>query len=154
MSQTNIFNVAKHIIDSCGEMTTMKLQKLAYYCQAWSLAWDEKPLFEEDFEAWENGPVCRDLYEKHKGLFVVGKKFLNEIPKHIFLKEEAETIKAVLDYYGDKEPHWLIELTHKELPWKEARRGCADGARCNNIISKQSMQSYYGGLIAQNAQAQ
>ena len=30
----------------------MKLQKLVYYSQAWSLIWDEKPLFEEEIEAW------------------------------------------------------------------------------------------------------
>lgn len=28
------------------------------YCQAWSLVWDDTPLFEEDFQAWTNGPVC------------------------------------------------------------------------------------------------
>lgn len=28
-----------------------------YYAQAWSLVWDEKPLFPERIEAWVNGPV-------------------------------------------------------------------------------------------------
>lgn len=154
MSQANIFHVAKYVLDSRGEMTTMKLQKLVYYCQAWSLAWDERPLFNEDFQAWDNGPVCRDLYDKHRGLFVVGKKFLNDTSKHKFSDQELETIDAVLDYYGDKEPHWLIELTHKESPWREARKGCPAGTRCTNIITKDSMQQYYGGLIAQREQEQ
>lgn len=44
-------------------MTTMKLEKLTYYCQAWSLAWDDVPLFDEEFEAWANGPVCPQLFE-------------------------------------------------------------------------------------------
>jgi len=52
-------------------MTAMKLQKLAYYSQAWSLVWDEKALFPEKIEAWANGPVVRALYDRHRGMFKV-----------------------------------------------------------------------------------
>ncbi len=41
----------------------MKLQKLCYYCQAWYLAWNNEPLFDEEFEAWASGPVCKELYD-------------------------------------------------------------------------------------------
>ena len=51
----NVFDVAKYILNSVGgDISTMKLQKLCYYSQAWSLAWGET-LFNEDFEAWSNG---------------------------------------------------------------------------------------------------
>lgn len=36
-----VFDVAKYILHKKGPMTTMKLEKLTYYCQAWSLAWDD-----------------------------------------------------------------------------------------------------------------
>lgn len=52
-----IFDAAKFILEQLGQMSTMKLQKLCYYAQAWSLVWDDAPLFEEDFQAWANGPV-------------------------------------------------------------------------------------------------
>ena len=42
-----IYDVAKYILDKKGQLTTMKLQKLLYYTQAWTLAWDDKPLFDE-----------------------------------------------------------------------------------------------------------
>ena len=38
-----VFDVAAYILQKTGSMTTMKLQKLVYYSQAWSLVWDEKP---------------------------------------------------------------------------------------------------------------
>lgn len=47
-----VFDVAKYILDRCSEMSTWKLQKLCYYSQAWHLAWTEKSIFGEDFEAW------------------------------------------------------------------------------------------------------
>lgn len=40
----------------------MKLQKLLFYAHAWHLAINDKPLFDEDFEAWPWGPVTRNVY--------------------------------------------------------------------------------------------
>lgn len=38
------------------EITPKKLQKILYYAQAWFLANEGKPLFENDvFEAWRHG---------------------------------------------------------------------------------------------------
>ena len=141
-----VYDVAKYILKKQGPMTTMKLQKLVYYCQAWSLGWDEVPLFDEEFQAWANGPVCPQLFSKHKGQFIVDESLFDERVDANFSQDEIETMDAVLDYYGDKDPQWLSELTHKERPWKEAREGCAPGAYCDKIISKESMQEYYGGL--------
>ena len=141
-----VFDVAKYVLKQLGSITTMKLQKLVYYCQAWSLVWDGKPLFGEDFEAWANGPVCPKLFRKHQGLFIVDEKLFADLPDYEFSKDELETLNAVLDYYGDKDPQWLSELTHKEAPWKESRVGVPIGESCNNIIPKESMQQYYGGL--------
>lgn len=142
----NVLNVAAYIVDKIDNLTTMKLQKLVYYCQAWSLAWDDIPLFEEDFEAWANGPVCPELFEKHRGRFVIDKSFLSEYKNCEFSEEQKNTMDLVLDFYGDREPHWLSELTHKEAPWRNARMGVAPGERCNNIITKENMREYYGGL--------
>lgn len=141
-----VFDVAKYVLKKIGKTTTMKLEKEVYYCQAWSLAWDEKPLFNEDFEAWANGPVCPELFQKHKGLFVVDESLFSNIPDYAFTEDELETMNSVLDYYGDKEPQWLSELTHKEAPWREARRGIPVGEPSDRIITKESMQQYYGGL--------
>ncbi len=142
----SVYDVAKYVLKQIGPMTTIKLQKIVYYCQAWSLGWDGKPLFEEEFEAWANGPVCSELFHKHQGKFIVDETLFSDIDDYSFSEDEEETLQSVLDYYGDKEPHWLSELTHKEAPWREARMGVAEGSPCNNVISKECMQQYYGGL--------
>lgn len=49
-----------------GWIDSWSLQKLTYYSQAWSLAWDSDPLFEEKFEAWSDGPVSRKLFQANK----------------------------------------------------------------------------------------
>ena len=142
----NVFDVAQYILKKSGTLTTMKLQKLLYYSQAWSLAWDGVPLFEEEFEAWANGPVCRDLYNLHKGVFSLSQ--IQEGDEKKLTDNQIETVDIVLDHYGDKSPHWLSELTHMERPWKETREEnhCEPGEICNAVISKDLMQDYYGGL--------
>ena len=143
---SNVFDVAKYVLKKLGKTTTMKLEKEVYYCQAWSLAWDEQPLFDEDFEAWTNGPVCPQLFEKHRYVFAVDETLFSDLPDYPFTTDQIETMNTVLEYYGDRHPHWLSELTCMERPWKEARNGIPAGIGCDHIITKESMQDYYGGL--------
>lgn len=138
-------DVAAYILAKKGEMTAMRLQKLVYYAQAWSLVWDEEPLFEERIEAWANGPVVPALYAEHKGLFKVS-TWKKGHPKRLTAKQR-ESIDAVLQYYGDRPSQWLSDLTHRESPWLDARQGLGPGERGSQLISHASMAEYYGGLI-------
>lgn len=47
-------------------ITNLKLQKLLYYAQGYFLAKKDIPLFDEDFLAWEHGPVIRKIYNIYK----------------------------------------------------------------------------------------
>lgn len=142
-----VFDVAEYILQKLGEVTTMKLQKLVYYCQAWSLVWDEQPLFEDDFQAWANGPVCPALFDKHRGKFVISAEDIAPFTTDCkFSDAPIETMDAVIRDYGSKDPQWLIDLTHSELPWQSARGTCSPGDRCDTVIPKESMQQYYAGI--------
>lgn len=141
-----VFDVAVYILKKRGETPAMKLHKLVYYCQSWSLVWEEKALFEEDIEAWANGPVCRRLYASHRLQFsVVATDFVLGDEKNLE-QSEAETVDAVLEYYGDKDSQWLSDLTHQEAPWKDARGDLAPGDRGDEVITLAAMAEYYGSL--------
>ena len=147
MNMADVFDVAKYILVQMGEMTSMKLQKLVYYSQAWSLVWDNKPLFDSQIQAWANGPVVPDLYNQHKGMFIVNKStFKNGNPKNLS-DVEIETIDAVLSLYGKKSAPWLSELTHNEAPWKNARYGLRPGEMGSREIKQSEMYEYYESLI-------
>lgn len=141
----NVFDAAKYILEKAGGMSTMKLQKLCYYSQAWSLVWDDSPLFEEDFQAWANGPVCPELFFKTQGKYSVTAKDESGGEGNLS-DEQKDTIDKVLAYYSPHDAQWLSQLTHMEEPWNRARKGVQSGAGCNNIITKESMALYYGGL--------
>lgn len=142
----SVIDTAKYILDKTGEITAMKLQKLAYYSQAWALVWDEDEIFAEDFEAWANGPVNKILYTRHRGMFKVSADLFKDGNPNTLPEHHRETIDKVLEFYGDKTAQWLSNLTHKEEPWKEARGDLAPMAQCSATITKASMAEYYSSL--------
>ena len=141
-----VFDVAKYILDKYGAMSAMKLQKLIFYSQAMSLVWDDVPLFEEEFEAWAKGPVCRELFSAHKGKFMLNdSSFLNPYNPDVsrLNPEQKETIDVVVKSLIDLPPYRLSDIVHQEKPWLEARGNCPAGAKCTNIIPKTAMLEYY-----------
>ena len=140
-----VHDVAAYILNRTGPLSTLKLQKLVYYAQAWSLVWDGDVLFESRIEAWANGPVCPDLFQAHRGQYRVGPSEIQGDPAKL-TKDQSETVEGILRFYGDKQPTWLSELTHSEAPWRDARQGIADGVPSSREISREAMLNYYSSL--------
>jgi uncharacterized phage-associated protein len=139
-------DVATYILEKRGRMTAMKLQKLVYYCQAWSLVWDEAPMFDTRIEAWANGPVSPELYARHRGGYEVASVGGDA---SALSENNKLTIDAVLQHYGDKTSQYLSELTHREDPWSHARRraGLKPGERGSVEITNEKMAEYYSSLL-------
>lgn len=141
-----IINVAAKILEIMGPMTTMKLQKLVYYSQAYSLATTGLSLFPEDFEAWTNGPVSLELFNRHRGRFTIRKEeLLISLPERCATLEyeQVKIIKEVCAKLGNLTGNQLSERTHKEDPWIRARIGISANQGSEEIISKKSMRDYY-----------
>ena len=141
----NVFDTAKYILEARGRMSTMKLQKLCYYAQAWSLVWDDCELFPEDFEAWANGPVIPALYQKHKGIFKISPRSLGGNPNAL-TPAQKETVNAVCHAYSTLNAQELSDLTHSEAPFINARHGLAPDERGHNAISLADMSEFYSSL--------
>jgi uncharacterized phage-associated protein len=140
----NVHDVAAFILSYCGEMTAMKLQKLVYYSQAWSLVWDDQPLFQEEIRAWANGPVVPALYDKHRGAFKVS-KWTSGNPAALS-PAQLETVVKVIDFYSKHSAQWLSDLSHQEAPWRDARAGLGPTERGNKVIPPASIYEYYSSL--------
>ena len=129
-------------------ITHLKLQKLLYYAQAWSLVLNQKALFEEDFEAWTHGPVLPSIYEKYKSK---GHSPLDISEEDSDLSEETlALLQEVMRVYGEKSARHLEKLTHQEKPWLAARGSLPLEARCTNKISKESMLAFYSEMLVGN----
>jgi len=143
--KTNLDTVADfiaYILQFYGEyITPMRIQKLSYYAQAWFLAFFDRPLFEEDFQAWPYGPANYDMYHRFKDC---GKNSIPEVDEPPNLPEPVgEHIVNVLNIYAVYTAFGLGKKTHEEKPWQEARGDLPENATCSTIITKEAIKIYY-----------
>jgi len=148
----HIQDVAAFILGERGPMTAMKLQKLCYYSYGYHLAWEDRQLFPERFEAWANGPVCPELYRQHRGRFQLSRDDIKGDPGSLE-RGERESVILVLDAYGDLSAHQLSTLTHQESPWRSARqRGhAADMERSGESLSDLDISEFFEARISADA---
>lgn len=144
MAKTTAMDVAQHVYDRYGWVDAWKLEKLVYYTQAWHLAWDGRPLFEQEFEAWPDGPVSRDLHRENK----YGRKHtldpvLPDADSSALTSHERQIVDAVLDFYGGLSTQELIDLTHKDSPWVVARGNLPPKAPSSIKLSVAEMRRCY-----------
>jgi len=150
----DVFDVANYILEISREeaedgeyelISHMKLQKLVYFCQGFSLALFDRPLFPEPIEAWTHGPVCPKLYHvlKDYGSLPITSSI---DPDKIMLDEnEKLLVKMVYDVYGQYSAARLRKITHEKGPWKNSWPA--------SPISHEYMANYFDSLIEVNPDA-
>ena len=136
-------NVSKAIIhlhrEIFGEsLSPMKLQKLCYYAQGYSLA-EGKELFPEDFQAWQHGPVVPELYQQYQHFHWRQITDEIELPNVEFL----EFLRDIVSAYGRYDGAALSTMTHREQPWLEARGDLGELEGCIEVIPKHALRSYF-----------
>lgn len=147
--------LADYILKHYGPMSHLKLQKLVFYCDAYSLAYFGKELVTDNFEAWVHGPVCRRLYDtlkdKSKLYSDVGYSYDGTDVDAEFAKlssDQQDLVKSILDQLSKWNSLELETATHQEMPWQKARMGYGEADKCNVVISKQDMKEFYGKEMA------
>lgn len=149
-------DVADFVIAKTSEagvgLNLLKLQKLVYYCQAWSLAFGRGVLFDGKFQAWVHGPVSRELYDRFAATkYLYSDVFTTDMKADFdstrLSEEERQLIDAVLEVYAKFGGDQLEEMTHQELPWIQARGGLQPHERCEAEIDEAAMQSHYAARL-------
>lgn len=138
-------SVANQIIRRQGRLTTLKLQKLTYYANAIHLVRHGTPLFDDEVEAFKDGPVIRSLWERYRG-----KRWVNRTA-HLAANAPPLTdsglaaVEEALTLYGHQTPDWLRFQTHIERPWIDAR---AKRFPDNKVITNEELIEFYEPVFA------
>ena len=145
----HVQDIAAYILDKQGPMTAMKLQKLCYYAYGYHLAWEERQLFPERFEAWANGPVCKELYVKHRGRFQLN---AGDVAGDAAALDagERESVDLILASYGAFTANQLSQMTHQEKPWvcARARAGVAPMQRSDEPLTDEDVFEFFDALVS------
>ncbi len=148
-------------------LTQMQLQKLVYIAHGWNLAINGMPLTIDRPQAWEYGPVYRDLYRSlsRYGRNPVSQEIANgdttlgaydvgpeaDAPAlATFSDEEQAVIDRVYSSYSKYHAYQLSALTHREgTPWTQIY---SDGNGKFSEIPNEMIREHFVAL-AQNTAA-
>lgn len=142
-----IHDVIWYLFDKLTEVTPLALQKLLYYAQGIHLSMYGTAFFEDNCEAWVNGPVYADVYLMYKDF---GFNPLSE--EHVLICRSREgglkdSEKQILDLlvstFGKLSGTMLEEMVKNEEPWLRARNGVETIEYAQNTISKESMTEFF-----------
>lgn len=121
------------------DVTPLKLQKLLYYCQGYSLALTGKPMFEDEIEAWNLGPVVKEIYHEYR-------KYSGGIIPYSSIKacdKPNETVSSIINLVlqdkGQYDGKTLARATHRERPYIESFKG----AYTNAEIPVELLKEYF-----------
>ncbi|AND17449.1 Panacea domain-containing protein [Rathayibacter tritici] len=133
---TTAIDVAAYVANAANvpRGDSMKIQKLVYFAQAWHLAWTGGPIFDEEFEAWPKGPVVRSVFRENR---------YASLPARVEVNDDVRaTLDSVLDFYGHRGYEELVELTHVDAPWIDARRGLDVDEPSQRIVKRNTMLDF------------
>lgn len=141
--------VAKYLIELAandpgyrfGGLTNLQLQKLLYYVQGWSLGTRDRPVFRDELRAWKLGPVVKDVYRAYKSYddkFIPSQDVVADLPPLT-----AAFVASIWDDYKVYSASELVEKTHGEEPWVEARGGLPDYEPSDILMSDGSMREFF-----------
>lgn len=142
-------------------LSPMKLQKLMYLAHGYYIAVTGQPLTDEDFEAWQYGPVSPTIYHEFKDFgaspIKTGKRATRRYWDNGEVNSDTPTIpesdrraRAVINFvlntYGGRSAVYLSDLTHKVgSPWEHVRS--AAPLRRNSKIDNSLIRDYFGTLV-------
>jgi len=119
-------DVANFFIDAAAKdqngdcMTNLRLQKLLYLSQAWYLARHHKPLFEDEIEAWQYGPVVPNVYHHYAGY---GRNQIQSADDgydiSAFGHEELTLLLDILAEYDRYSTLALVDHLHDHVLWQK-----------------------------------
>lgn len=149
-------DVTKYLLYRCSfygdVITNLKMQKLLYFVNAWHLIIKNKACFEEKFQAWPNGPVLASIYQELKtfGALPIDPDFSGIQSKDDLrslerkLGQSKDLIDQVYAKYGSLTAFQLVNLTHIEKSWLNARKGLAIDQPSNKEISNADILKQHG----------
>lgn len=132
--------VAKYIIGKCTAdqcpISNLQLQKILYYVQLHYLQKTGQPLFGDEIEAWQFGPVVRAVYDRYCGFGSLPLK----LDYTVFLGIDTREIDRIIVEKRSKKPWDLVEETH--APGKAWSRIYRDGIGNKTVIPKDVIKNH------------
>ena len=144
--------IIKYFNDNQKDVTNLMLEKLLYFLEAiYMTITDEDKLYNEDFCAFDFGPVNKIVYDEYKRF---GKYPIKISTSYIDINEENKKyIEFLYNLFKDYTPFELVTLSHSEgSPWYEINERYNGNIEKNVIIPKSETKKWFKGIVDKSVQ--
>ena len=144
--------IVEFSIENTRPVSNLQLQKILFFAQCDYMKSHEKELFNDDFEAWQYGPVVQSVYSAYS---IFGGSPISRPAKYrsfnIFLGDsdkviplcgaERSSVESTVRRCINMKPWDLVRLSHeKGGAWDSVyNKGGVQGAGYRSIISKKTI---------------
>lgn len=138
-------SIASYLISKAkpaGGLDALQVMKLVYISHGFMLGLNDRPLIEDDIEAWKFGPAIRRVYACLPG----GSSSITEPFRSVpTLSQKAqEIVDSVHGQYGHISGWYLSTLTHRHgSPWEKTWSAYGQNA----VIPQALIREHYKNII-------
>ncbi len=147
----NVFDISKYIVlwyiknGEASKITNLRLQKLLYYVQGFSMEFLGIPAFKEEINAWKHGTVVEEVYH-----FIKNKNYTHKKPLDIVIfkdftmdnlsPEIKDLIESICDVTRNMTTWELVDKNHDDF-WQEKLESN------NKIMPKDEIKNHFHKIV-------
>ena len=139
--------VLEYISKKNRTINVFKLNSLLYIMQASYLHYYNKPLFDEDFEAWMAGPILPSVWKRYKkfgGCGIISKEF------HYSIRNEDVTfLNEIIDIFGECGETSLSNMIISQKAYTDAFKLRIPNCSIMPVLEKDAIKTSFSGFLAE-----
>ena len=139
--------VLEYISKKHGTINVFKLNSLLYIMQASYLHYYNKPLFDEDFEAWMAGPTLPSVWKKYRrfgGCSILSKDFHYSIRN-----EDMAFLNEIIDIFGECSETSLSDMMISQKAYEDAFKLRIPNCSIMPVIEKDAIKASFSEFLAE-----
>lgn len=149
-----VYEICDYVLEYISKNRTInvfKLNSLLYIMQASYLHYYNKPLFDEDFEAWMSGPILPSVWKKYRkfgGCSIISREFQYNI------KNEVMTfLNDIIEMFGECNESSLNNMLISQKAYKDAFELRIPNCDIMPVIEKDAIKASFSEFLSETEQS-
>lgn len=146
-----VYEICDYVLEYISKrnktVNVFKLNSLLYIMQASYLHYYNKPLFDENFEAWMAGPTLPSVWKKHKrfgGCSILSKDFHYSIRN-----EDMAFLNEIIDIFGECSETSLGNMMISQKAYEDAFKLRIPNCSIMPVIEKDAIKASFSEFLAE-----
>lgn len=143
--------VLEYISKKHGTINVFKLNSLLYIMQASYLHYYNKPLFDEDFEAWMAGPTLPSVWKKYKrfgGCSILSKDF-----QYSIRNEDMAFLNEIIEMFGECSESSLSDMLISQKAYTDAFKLRIPNCSIMPVIENDAIKASFSEFLSETEQS-